>query len=129
MLLSLDAPHALPTRSVPGAVAQVLDNLLANALDAAPPDTAVEVRVSRNDGMVELRVVDHGPGMTAAARERAFDRFWRGPGAGAGGSGLGLAIVAQLASASGGDAALFAASDGVGTEARVRFAATDETAK
>ena len=61
--------------------------------------------------------------------ERAFDRFWRGPGAGAGGSGLGLAIVAQLASASGGDAALFAASDGVGTEARVRFAATDETTK
>jgi signal transduction histidine kinase len=114
--LTIDAPRPMHARTVPGAVAQVLDNLLANALDAAPPGTAIDVRVDRNDGMVELRVVDHGPGMSAEARERVFDRFWRGPGAGAGGSCLGLAIVAQLVTASGGDASLRAGSEHGGSK-------------
>jgi signal transduction histidine kinase len=108
---------------VPGAVTQVLDNLLANAIDVAPPGTEIRVDVRGDGRHVELHVVDNGPGLSEAEREHAFDRFWRGNGASSGGSGLGLAIVEQLASASGGDARLLPAKDTGGVDACVRFAA------
>lgn len=71
-----------------------------------------------------VHVLDQGPGMTAAERERAFDRFWRG-GAGTraaslGGTGLGLAIVRKLALADGAEVALGAAPGG-GLDAVVRL--------
>ena len=97
---------------------------MTNALrcEVAPPGSDVRVAVRPGARHVELHVVDAGPGLSDAERARAFDRFWRGNGARSGGSGLGLAIVAQLASSSGGDAALLASEDG-GIDARVRFAA------
>jgi signal transduction histidine kinase len=120
--LTSEVTGAATARVVPGTVTQILDNLLSNALDVAPPGTEVGVRVARENGMVELHVVDEGHGLTADERRRAFDRFWRGPDSAPGGSGLGLAIVAQLAAASGGDAALLANAPS-GTDARVRFVA------
>jgi signal transduction histidine kinase len=95
---------------------QVLDNLLENALEAAPAGSAVAVVASQR----ELRVRDQGPGLSPAQRERAFDRFWRArPGAG---SGLGLAIVLRLVEADGGQVALRPAADG-GLEAVVSLPA------
>ena len=106
----------LHLRADPDRVDQILDNVLANALDAAP--TGSEIRLVARRGpdddaqaMTELHVIDRGPGLTAEQRERAFDRFWR---AGStrtelGGSGLGLAIVRKLARADGGDVELHAA--------------------
>jgi signal transduction histidine kinase len=120
LMLDLNGTALAPV--VPDAVAQVLDNLLANAIEVAPSASEVHVRVRTVGDHVELHVVDAGPGLTAEERDRAFDRFWRGTRAPSGGSGLGLAIVAQLASASGGDATLLPA-DGRGVDARVRFAA------
>jgi signal transduction histidine kinase len=108
--------------AVPGAVAQVLDNLLANALEVAPENSTVVVEVRSAGDAVELHVVDTGPGLQEEERARAFDRFWRGPSASEGGSGLGLAIVAQLAVASGGEASLAAAPTG-GIDACVRLPA------
>lgn len=61
---------------------------------------------------LEVHVVDQGAGLDVEQRERAFDRFWRGPAAPPGGTGLGLAIVAQLAARSGGRAELRAGPDG-----------------
>jgi signal transduction histidine kinase len=108
-------------RVVPGATEQILDNLLANALEVAPTGSAITVAVAPTNGRdAELHVVDHGPGMSADERARAFDRFWRAPGAAGRGSGLGLAIVAQLAAASGGEARLEAAPGG-GVDAVVRL--------
>jgi signal transduction histidine kinase len=98
--------------AVPGALEQVLDNLLANALRAAPAGSQVHLRVARVDGWVELHVTDQGPGMPADQRQRAFDRFWRGPGSDREGTGLGLAIVRQLLEASGGTAGLGPNPDG-----------------
>lgn len=72
---------------------QILDNLLDNAVAAAPPGTAVGISTTAGDGTVVLRVADRGPGMSAEQRVRAFDRFWRGR---PGGTGLGLSIVKQL---------------------------------
>lgn len=95
--------------AAPHAVEQVLDNLLANALRAAPARSTVTVERRTTADGVEMHVIDQGAGMTPADRTRAFDRFWRAPDAGDDGSGLGLAIVAQLLRASGGHITLDAA--------------------
>jgi signal transduction histidine kinase len=88
-----------------GALEQVLDNLIANALAAAPPGSRVTLAAVAADGRVEVTVTDQGPGMGPEERERAFDRFWRGR-EDRGGSGLGLSIVRSLVEADGGAARL-----------------------
>ena len=90
-----DHPLAL---LVPGDLDQILDNLLANAVDASPEGGRIRVRrAAPNAGSMDLHVIDEGPGMAEEDRRRAFDRFWQGAGAARGNSGLGLAIVRQLA--------------------------------
>ncbi|QKV91224.1 HAMP domain-containing histidine kinase [Streptomyces sp. NA02950] len=124
--------HAL---AAPGAVEQILDNLLSNALRAIPAGGTVTLvpRLSASDrrhlhlpghqtqpSWVEVHVIDEGPGMTAEQRRRAFDRFWRAPDAPKGGTGLGLSLVQRLAHVSGGEATLTAAPGG-GLDAAVRL--------
>ncbi|MHB1486535.1 MAG: sensor histidine kinase [Acidimicrobiales bacterium] len=89
---------AVPTRAwaVPGYIEQVLDNLLANALEASPPGTTVTLGVESVGSVAHLSVADEGPGMSEEDRAHAFDRFWRSEGNPQSGSGLGLAIVDQL---------------------------------
>src|SRR5581483_6199939 len=70
------AAEPLRALATPGALEQVLDNLLANAIAASPAGTAVTVEAGRVGEGVELRVRDRGPGMSTEQRERAFDRFW-----------------------------------------------------
>jgi signal transduction histidine kinase len=83
---------------VPGDLDQILDNVLANAVDASPEGGRIRVTLrSTEPGSVELHVIDEGPGMSEDERRRAFDRFWQGAEAQTGSSGLGLAIVRQLA--------------------------------
>lgn len=100
--------------AMPGALEQIIDNYIDNALDYAPTGTMITIAVARTTTETTVSVEDSGPGMTAAARERAFDRFWRGAESQnrPGGSGLGLSIVAQLAAASGGRVALLENSGG-----------------
>jgi signal transduction histidine kinase len=119
-------PHesALRALACPGQLEQILDNLLANALEATPAGGKVSLDAHRLGERVEVHVIDDGPGMSAADRTRAFDRFWRREGAPHGGTGLGLAIVAQLARISGGTAWLDAAPGG-GVDAVVRLEAAD----
>jgi signal transduction histidine kinase len=112
----------LAALACPGHVEQVLDNLLANALEATPAGGSVSLRAARTGDGIEIHVVDDGPGMSPDDRARAFDRFWRREGAPHGGSGLGLAIVAQLARMSGGTAWLNASPSG-GVDAVVRLEA------
>ena len=85
-----------PARAAPQRVAQILDNFLANALDAAPRGSTVTVLARHPQDALELVVRDEGPGLTPEQRERAFDRFWRA-GRGGDGSGIGLAVVRKLA--------------------------------
>lgn len=123
--LRCEADGALMARTVPDAAEQVLDNLIANALDVAPEGSEVVVRVAPVDSGVEMHVVDAGPGMSAADRDAAFERYWRGATASdRDGTGLGLAIVAQLAQAGGGVAGLDEAPGG-GLDAWVRFPAAE----
>ena len=97
---------ALEAMVVPGALEQILDNLVDNSLAVAPPSSAIELSVRRGDHAVELSVADRGPGMTPEQITRSFDRFWRAADADHPGTGLGLAVVQQLARASGGDVGL-----------------------
>ncbi len=106
---------------VPGALEQIIDNLLSNALRVAPPGSTVALDrrpgasapEHAHDGdarpMVELHVIDQGPGMGERDRQRAFERFWRAPSAPHDGTGLGLPLVRQLVEASGGQVALLPA--------------------
>ncbi|WP_328871214.1 HAMP domain-containing histidine kinase [Streptomyces sp. NBC_00287] len=129
--LVLFAGSVGPVLALPGAVEQILDNLLSNALRASPPDSTVTMelrllvpaRRALRDARpcwVDLHVTDEGPGMTPDQRVRAFDRFWRAPGAPKGGTGLGLSLVQRLAHASGGEARLHPAATG-GLDAVVRL--------
>ncbi len=84
-------------------VFQMVTNLLANVRAHTPQGTTTTVTIhDRSDGVV-LDVVDDGPGVPDDVRDRAFERFTRGP---TGGTGLGLAIVRSLARANGGDSGL-----------------------
>jgi signal transduction histidine kinase len=82
---------------VSGDLEQILDNLLANALEATPSGGSITVEVSSSDHGLDVVVRDQGIGMDEGDRKRAFDRFWQGPNIATGSSGLGLAIVRQLA--------------------------------
>jgi len=108
-----------PVRVAPDRLAQTLDNLLANALEASAAGASVTVSARRAGAWTELHVRDEGPGMTAEQRARAFDRFWRA-GSGHGGSGLGLAIVRKLVAADEGEVEL-AEAPGGGLDAIVRL--------
>ncbi len=125
-----DVPR-IAARTNPDRLAQVVDNLLANAIDASSPGDELRVHVARSPDRrwVEVHVVDQGPGLSADQRRRAFDRFWRGDpsatvgsddGGRLGGTGLGLAIVRQLVVADGGEVELTEAADG-GIDAVVRL--------
>jgi signal transduction histidine kinase len=92
--------------TVPGdaaAILRAITNLVENALTHGPADGRVHVTVRSQGGHVEIAVRDDGPGIPEAAREIAFERFWRGvDAAGHPGSGLGLAIVRATALRHGG---------------------------
>ena len=94
--LTLESGPPAPVWALPGALEQVLDNLLANALRHAPAGSQAHLATRRVGGWIELHVIDQGPGMTSDQRERAFGRFWRAPGADQEGSGLGLDAVVRL---------------------------------
>lgn len=106
--LNLEAAGPVVAHGVADGLEQVLDNLIANALEASPRSTTVTVTVTVTDrDRVAVVVADQGPGMSPEQRARAFDRFWRAPDARPGaGSGLGLAIVARLVARDGGDVRL-----------------------
>ncbi|MGQ0433458.1 MAG: ATP-binding protein [Microthrixaceae bacterium] len=91
-------------RATEDRLAQILDNLIANAIEASPAGSTVTLAVSSGPAGPEIHILDRGPGLTDVERERVFDRFWRGgSGTGAiGGSGLGLAIVRKLVESDGG---------------------------
>lgn len=101
-------------------VFQMVSNLLDNAVKFAPEGGRVRLEGRAIGGGVEIVVADDGPGVPPDARERVFERFYRGDAA-ATGFGLGLSLVAAAAEAHG--AAIELADAGPGLRAAVRFPA------
>lgn len=97
----------------------MLSNLVDNAVRHAPRGGRVDVAVYRDQADAVLEVIDNGPGIPAAERERVFDRFYRRPGNEVSGSGLGLAIVRNIADRHGARVRLEDGPGGVGLAARV----------
>lgn len=116
--LALDVQPGPPVLELPGALGQIVDNYLANALQVAPPGSTVMLRTRSGSDGTTVSVIDRGRGLSEEQRDRAFDRFWRGDPQPEG-FGLGLPIVERLAVASGGRAKLRAGPGGVGIEALV----------
>jgi signal transduction histidine kinase len=86
-------------------LAQVLDNLLSNALKFTPRNGAVEVRLSAANDEVVLEVADTGMGISASAQRELFTRFFRTDAAitaAIQGTGLGLSIVKAIVDGHGG---------------------------
>ena len=87
-------------------LAELLNNLLDNALRYTPQGGHVTVRLWVHHPHAVLAVEDTGPGIAESERERVFDRFYRVLGTGTSGSGLGLAIVKEIAQKHQGDVAV-----------------------
>ena len=104
VLLHVTDGDAVPADLDPERLAQVVANLVENALKYAA--TTVEVAVARRDGLVDVHVDDDGPGIAPDERERVFERLYtaRESAGRAVGTGIGLAIVRELASTMGGTA-------------------------
>ncbi len=105
--LAVDAPVGLDVRADANRTAQVLENLLDNALRHTPAGGRVAV-LSRPDGaFARVEVRDTGPGVPEALREAIFRRLYRGDPARAAaqgeGSGIGLTIARELVVRQGGD--------------------------
>lgn len=84
----------------PPLLERVIANLVANAARHSPPGTRVLVTASALAGRAELRVVDRGPGLPEAGRERLFEPFQRlGDTDNTTGLGLGLALARGLTEA------------------------------
>ncbi len=100
--LVLDAPPGpLIAHAVPGAVEQILDNVIDNAMSATDVGTTVVVSVRAGEREHTVTITDAGPGLSDDDKLRAVRRFWRGS-ATHPGTGLGLAIATSLAQSSGG---------------------------
>lgn len=91
-------PDQLPPISGdPGALNQVLLNLIKNALEATINQRGlVQIEAKAYEDRVEIRVIDDGPGLESTVQERLFEPFFTTKSAG-GGTGLGLSISRQIA--------------------------------
>lgn len=104
--LLVEVPEELPSvYGDPDMLAQVLINLVDNALKYTPPGGRVSVRVKKEKGQLRVEVEDTGIGIPPESLPRIFERFYRVDKARSrelGGVGLGLAIVKHIIRAHGG---------------------------
>jgi signal transduction histidine kinase len=102
--LTLNTPSMPPIAGDGDRLAQVMDNLISNAIKFTPSGGEVIVRTGLHNGGVEVSVQDSGIGISPGDLPRIFERFYqvdkaRGPRRG---TGLGLAIAQEIVQAHGG---------------------------
>ena len=103
--IDADVPAGLPARADPDRLAQVLANLLTNAVHYTPAGGRIIVRAERRPGDVLVSVANTGERIPAEDLDRVFERFYRvekSRDRARGGAGIGLAIVKQLVESFGG---------------------------
>ena len=111
-------------RADPIRIAQVLDNLVGNALRYTPAGGVVELDLVHTSAEAVISVRDDGPGLAPDQAALVFERFYRADPSRsreAGGSGLGLAISKSLVEAMGGSIAVSSPGVGAGTTFSVRL--------
>ncbi|NEX92244.1 response regulator [Caulobacter sp. 17J65-9] len=103
--LALEPGPPVKVRADSDRLVQILNNLISNAVKYSPRGDAVRVRVAREGSKARVSVVDAGPGIPAAFRDRIFTRFAQADASdarGKGGTGLGLHIAKGIAERHGG---------------------------
>jgi signal transduction histidine kinase len=120
--LNLQAEFAEPIKPIqadPRRLAQLLENLIGNAVKYAP-DSPVMVKIAELSNGVQIEVSDNGPGIPEKYQSKIFERFFRIPDSQSNtrGSGLGLFICKQIVQAHSGNIELISRV-GEGTSFRV----------
>ena len=121
--LVFDSEPTEPIVGDPERLAQLLDNLISNAIKFTPAGGQVEVRVDASADPAVIEVRDTGFGIAAADQEQLFERFFRTRSAtemAIAGTGLGLSIAKAIVDAHGGSISVESA-EGVGTTFRVEL--------
>jgi signal transduction histidine kinase len=120
--LDSDPPVAdMPVRGDRDKLASLVRNLLDNAGRHAPQGSTVRLELRAQACGTTLSVIDEGPGIPPALRERVFESYYRIPGSPGEGSGLGLAIVREIAAQHGAAVELGEGDRGRGTRVTVTF--------
>ncbi len=102
----VDLPNDLPVLAEPGALKQILINLISNAIKYTPEGGTLTLKGERRGSYAKISVADTGLGIPNSDLPRIFERFYRVDKARTrqvGGTGLGLAIVKHLVQRQGGE--------------------------
>ena len=122
--VDVDVPEDLPLALVdPGLLERAVANIVVNALHWSPAGSTVQILGRLTVPDLELRVVDHGPGVPHEARDRIFQPFQRLDDRSGTGVGLGLAIASGFVQAMGGEL-LIEDTPGGGSTFRILVAAS-----
>jgi two-component system, OmpR family, sensor histidine kinase KdpD len=106
--VTFDVPDHLPAvAGDPVLIERIVANLVDNALRWSPPDQTIHIRADADGEHVQLRVIDHGPGIPADVRDQVLQPFQRhGDSQPGHGVGLGLAVAHGFAQAMHGELAI-----------------------
>lgn len=105
----------------------LLRNIIDNAVRYSPENSRVNIQAEKTDQDVTLKIIDNGPGIPEALRERVFERFYRKLGTQEKGSGLGLSIVAQICELHQADISLAPGDKGKGLCLGIKFPLFNQT--
>jgi signal transduction histidine kinase len=83
-------------------IAQVVSNLVGNAIKFTPDGGRIAVRIQSEAGRAQMSVADSGPGISREHLPHVFEKLWQAPETAAGGTGLGLYIARGIVDAHGG---------------------------
>ena len=109
----------------------VLDNLVSNAVKFSPAGGAIRISARVDGAMLQLDVVDQGPGIPVADRTRIFEPFFQGRDEGAGpvrGTGIGLSVVKEYVFGHGGSIEVVDSRNGAHLRVRFPLSRMDEEA-
>jgi two-component system, OmpR family, sensor histidine kinase TctE len=121
--LAVSFDEALVMKGSEPLLSAAISNLVDNAIRYSPEGTRVTVEATRTGDTLNVGVIDEGPGIPDALRERVFEPFFRA--SDVEGSGLGLAIAREIVRAHGGTIEIGEATPERGAKIVMRFEACE----
>lgn len=125
--LAVDVPAGIVLRADPTRLAQVVSNLLNNAVRYSEAPGRIEIRAQRRDGGVALSVADEGIGIAPDRLDGVFELFGQGPSPSAG-LGIGLTLVRSLVEMHDGSVTVHSEGEGKGSTFTVWLPTVDRAA-